>query len=140
LNSKFDYTVLLEPTSPQRDSADIDNAIKELVQSLHAKAIVGISKTEAQNPAFLVKLRENGTLNGLENLQVRAIRRQEVEDVYFLEGSIYISETETLLEKQTFYHKETIGYEFPKWKSLEIDDLDDFTMVEALMSKRVIEL
>jgi N-acylneuraminate cytidylyltransferase/CMP-N,N'-diacetyllegionaminic acid synthase len=63
-----------------------------------------------------------------------------VEDVYFLEGSIYVSETETLLEKQTFYHNETIGYEFPKWKSLEIDDLDDFTMVEALMSKRNIEL
>jgi CMP-N,N'-diacetyllegionaminic acid synthase len=139
LNSKFDYTVLLEPTSPQRDSVDIDNALKELVQSLQAKAIVGISKTEAQNPAFLVKLSENGTLNGLENLQVKAIRRQEVEDIYFLEGSIYISETETLLEKQTFYHKETIGYEFPKWKSLEIDDLDDFTMVEALMSKRIIK-
>ena len=27
-----------------------------------------------------------------------------------------------------------MGYEVPKYKSLEIDDIDDFVMVEAIMN------
>jgi len=29
-----------------------------------------------------------------------------------------------------------VAFEVPKWKSLEIDDVDDFVMVEALMASR----
>jgi N-acylneuraminate cytidylyltransferase/CMP-N,N'-diacetyllegionaminic acid synthase len=39
------------------------------------------------------------------------------------------------LEKE-FYHENTLGYIVPKWKSLEIDDMDDFIMVEAVMKHR----
>ena len=45
--------MLLEPTSPLRDFSDIDNAVEQLIDS-DASSIVGISKTEYQNPAFLV--------------------------------------------------------------------------------------
>lgn len=139
LNSSFHYTVLLEPTSPQRDKADIDRAVQELTESSHAKAIVGISKTEVQNPVFLVKIKDDHSLVWFKNLDIGTMRRQDVEDVYFLEGSIYISETEALLKWKGFYHEETIGCVFPKWKSIEIDDLDDFIMVEALMTKKVVK-
>ena len=138
LNLSFGYTVLLEPTSPLRDGADIDRAMEELLKNPRAVSIVGISKSEAQNPAFLVKIEKDSILIGVENLEIKSVRRQEIEDVYFLEGSIYISETETLLERMTFYHEETIGCVFPKWKSLEVDDLDDFIMVEALMTKKIV--
>jgi len=139
LDSSFYYTVLLEPTSPQRDSSDIDGAIEELVNDLQAVSIVGISKTETLNPAFLVKINDDFILTGVINSKLNPIRRQDTEDIYFLEGSIYISESAALLERTTFYHEKTIGYVFPKWKSLEIDDEDDFIMVEALMTKKVIE-
>ena len=32
------------------------------------------------------------------------------------------------------------GYIVPKWKSLEIDDEDDFLMVEALMKSRILKM
>jgi len=50
---------------------------------------------------------------------------------------VYISETEALLKNRSFYHNQTIGCIFPKWKSLEIDDADDFIMVEALMRNKI---
>ena len=56
--------------------------------------------------------------------------------VYFFEGTIYISKTDVLLNKKTFYHENTIGYVVPKYKSLEIDDIDDFIMVEAIMKHK----
>ncbi len=130
---RFDYTVLLEPTSPLRDEADIDRAIKQLVDNVGASSLVGISRTEAQNPAFLVCLSENNFLIGLDQSEIKPVRRQEIRDVYFLEGSIYVSDTKTLIARRTFCHQETLGCIFPKWKSLEVDDLEDLLMVEALM-------
>lgn len=132
----FDYTVLLEPTSPLRETVDIDNAIEKLLNNSEARAIVGICKTLAQNPAFLVKKKIDDFLVGYEDCDMKILRRQEISDVYYFEGSVYVSETSTLLEKSTFYHDTTMGYEFPKWKSIEIDDLDDFIMAEALMNHK----
>jgi len=139
LNKKFGYTVLLEPTSPLRSCDDIDGAIKQLMENPEATAIVGICKTESQNPAFLVKKEINDFIVGYENTDMKVFRRQDIDEVYFFEGSVYVSETSDLLVKNTFYHKKTLGYEFPKWKSIEIDDLDDFIMAEALMIKKGIK-
>ena len=133
LHKNFDFTMLLEPTSPLRVKEDIDNAIDKLLENPQAEAIVGICKTESQNPAFLVKKNINNFLFGYENSDMKILRRQDIADVYFFEGSVYVSDTAILLTKNTFYHENTLGYEFPKWKSIEIDDLDDFIMVEALM-------
>ncbi len=132
LNKKFDYIVLLEPTSPLRESSDIDLAIENLMNS-NADSIVGVGKTEDQNPAFLVSKDDKDYISGYENKDMKALRRQDINDVYFFEGSVYISKVDTLLDKKTFYHQNTIGYEVPKYKSLEIDDMDDFIMVEAIM-------
>ncbi|MEV9526251.1 acylneuraminate cytidylyltransferase family protein [Aliarcobacter butzleri] len=131
-DKEFDYIVLLEPTSPLRESSDIDIAIKQLIDS-NADSIVGICKTEDQNPAFLVLKNEKNYISGYENQDMKVLRRQEIKDVYFFEGTIYISKTEVLLNKKTFYHDNTIGYVVPKYKSLEIDDIDDFIMVESIM-------
>ena len=132
LNKKFDYIVLLEPTSPLREVSDIDNAIEKLLNST-ADSIVGICKTEDQNPAFLVHKSPNEYISGYEQKEMRVLRRQDIRNVYFFEGTIYISKTDILKEKETFYHSNTIGYVVPKYKSLEIDDMDDFIMVEAIM-------
>lgn len=130
---RFDYIVLLEPTSPLRDAGDVDAAIEQLLSSPSASSIVGICKTESQHPAFLVKKGNENFLLGYENSDMKVLRRQDISDVYFFEGSVYVSKVDALLENKTFYHGATLGYEVPKWKSPEIDDIDDFIMVEALM-------
>ena len=133
LKKTYDYIVLLEPTSPLRTSRDVDSAIERLLDS-EASAVVGVAKTECQNPAFLVIVDDKGYISGYENKDMRVLRRQEIKDVYFFEGSVYVSKTQVLLDKRTFYHSGTLGQVFPKWKSLEIDDMEDFVMVEALMN------
>jgi CMP-N,N'-diacetyllegionaminic acid synthase len=132
----FDYIVLLEPTSPQREAKDIDICIKQLVDNPEGTSLVGVCKTSSQNPAFLIKKNINNFIVGYENSDMRVLRRQDIDDVYFFNGSIYISETKTLLKNNSFYHHKTLGFEFPKWKSIEIDDLDDFIMVQALMTHK----
>lgn len=139
LKKEFDYIVLLEPTSPLRQISDIDNAIKILFETQDADSIVGICKTESQNPAFLISLTPNHTIQGYINKDFHPIRRQDIKDIYFFEGTIYISKTHSLLEHKNFYHSRTLGYEVPKWKSLEVDDEDDFLMIEAMMKKHILQ-
>ncbi len=129
---EYDYVVLLEPTSPLTTGEDIDSAIKQLLSKENAEAIVGVSLSEAAHPSFLIEL-SNGFLSFVSKGQRSSVvRRQDLEDLYFYDGSLYISEVDKYLEKE-FYHENTIGYIVPKWKSLEIDDMDDFIMVEAMM-------
>jgi CMP-N,N'-diacetyllegionaminic acid synthase len=135
LKKEFDYLVLLEPTSPLRTSKDVDCAIEMLINS-GRESIVGICKTESQNPAFLVVKDKQNLISGYLNKEIKVIRRQEIEDIFFLEGTVYISKVKTYMEKKTFYHQSTIGYEVEKFKSLEIDDMDDFVMVEAIMKHK----
>ncbi len=131
----YDYVILLEPTSPLTTGKDIDSAIEQLFLEESAEAIVGVSLSEASHPNFSVEL-NNGFLNFISKDQKSSVvRRQDLEDYYFYDGSLYISEVDKYLEKE-FYHEKTLGYVTPKWKSLEIDDIDDFVMVEAVMKYR----
>lgn len=140
LRQEFDYIVLLEPTSPLRETHDVDNAIKTLFSNQEAVSIVGVCKSESQNPAFLVKLQQHSQLiEGYINKNFAPIRRQDIEEYYFFEGTLYISKTDSLIQNQNFYHKNTMGYVVPKWKSLEVDDEDDFLMIETMMKKYIIK-
>ena len=66
-----------------RSCDDIDGAIKQLMENPEATAIVGICKTESQNPAFLVKKEINDFIVGYENTDMKVFRRQDIDEVYF---------------------------------------------------------
>lgn len=133
----YDFLVLLEPTSPLRDVEDIDKCIEMLIGTPKAEAIVGIAKLESTHPEFNVVINDEGFIrkpDGATNFEV--LRRQDLEDIYFFEGSVYISKVEALKQKRTFYHKSTLCYVVPKYKSLEVDELCDFICIEALMKAK----
>jgi CMP-N,N'-diacetyllegionaminic acid synthase len=136
-NYKFIY--LLEPTSPLRDFSDIDNAIKKISNS-KADALVSVSKAESLNPVYLYKRGKNSKIKPFKKYKKNNIRRQDLEPIYFLEGSAYISKTSTLLERRTFCHNNTIMQLMPKWKSLEIDDSLDLVLAKAIIKNKKIKL
>ena len=134
----FDMVVLLEPTSPLRDVEDIDKCVEILINNTKAEAIVGVAKLESTHPEFNVVINEGGFIrktDGTTNFKV--LRRKDLKDIYFFEGSIYISEVGALKQKRTFYHESTLAYVVPKYKSLEVDELCDFICIEALMNAKM---
>ncbi len=128
----FDYLVLIEPTSPLREAMDIDAAMERLIAS-DADSIVSVCRAESIHPAFMYRKDASDRLVPFARQQPGALRRQEIEPLYFLEGTIYASRVSALLDRRSFYHDSTIGYEVPKWKSPEIDDIVDFMLVEAII-------
>lgn len=136
----FDIIVLLEPTSPLRDAEDIDKCIELMLNNKNkmARAIVSVAKLEIAHPEFNIIINEDGFIRKADgSTNFRVLRRQDLKDLYFFDGSVYISYTDTLKRKKTFYHGLTLGYIVPKYKSLEIDELCDFISIEALMKAKM---
>lgn len=132
---EFDYIILLEPTSPLRETGDIDRSIEMLSANPDAESIVGVCKTECAHPAFLTKI-EEGMLRPYRG-DMTAFRRQELDELYFFEGTVYVSRVDTFLRKQTFYHDKTLPYVVPKWKAFEIDDAEDWFIIESILKNKV---
>ncbi|MFH2091022.1 MAG: acylneuraminate cytidylyltransferase family protein [Pseudomonadota bacterium] len=134
----YDYICLLEPTSPLREPFDIDDAIQQLIDKPDAEAIVGIALLESGHPEFNVVMDDQHFISKYETGQtIKSLRRQDLEPVYFFEGTVYISKISSLRKKMGFYHDRTMGYVVPRYKSIEIDDRYDLIMAQALLKDRM---
>lgn len=132
----FDYFILLEPTSPLRDVEDVDKSIEQLIDDEECESVVGVAMSGTVHPAFMVVVGKNGYLEALEP-DKSTLRRQDLPNVYFFEGSVYVSKVDAYLKKRTFYHDKTKPYIVPEWKSHEVDDFVDFTIIEAIMNLKI---
>ena len=131
LQERYDYIVLLQPTSPLRKVEDIDRCIK-LCSKKKAPSCVSITKPE-NNPFWMFTLDQDCYLKPLINTSKEYFRRQDIPNVYSLNGAVYVAETKWLLAKKTFISPETIGYIMPKERSNDIDDEIDFKFCEILI-------
>ena len=142
LNESYDYVVMLEPTSPLTEASDISTALLRLESKRnHADSIVGVSVIEASHPEFSVKKMSQDIIvpayaNDFNNLR----RRQDIEKLFFLEGTLYASDVSVLRNKKNFYHSRTMGYEVPRWKSIEVDEMIDFICIEAILKHREVSI
>ena len=132
---EYDLLVLLEPTSPLREAADIDAALRQMLDA-GAVAIAGVCRADTVHPAFMFRRGRGERLEPFMQKSAESLRRQDVEPLFFLEGSVYASTIPAFRERRGFYHGDTLGYEVPKWKAPEIDDIVDFMFVEAIMKHR----
>lgn len=131
----FDIVLLLEPTSPLREASDIRLALQRMVDK-GASAIVSVCRAESTHPAFMFRATGQGRLESFTFNSPAGVRRQEIEPLFYLEGTLYASTVESLRDRRSFYHDDTLAYEVAKWKALEIDDIEDFQMVEAIAKYR----
>ena len=135
-NKFYDFILLLEPTSPLRDFNDINDSIEFFISHKNAKSCVSVVKSELSHPSFLFEMYEKLLKSYNDNNNV--VRRQDLNDLYYPEGSIYICEIETYKKTKTFYNDNfTVGFEIPYWKSFEIDTIEDFFIIESLMKNNI---
>lgn len=129
----YEYIVLLQPTSPLRTAEDIDAAFA-LMQASGAPSCVSVSEAE-QSPYWMYRLTAEGKLQGLLSKEEGISRRQDLPPVYVLNGAIYIARIDWLRTTRSFVGAETVAYQMPKERSIDIDNADDFeafrTKVEA---------
>ena len=97
------------------------------------KTLVSFAKVKSEHPNFLFKVKNGKILRYSKQKKSIDTIRQKVKDLYYPEGSIFFSKVRTYLKYKSFYNKETKLYLLPKWKSFEIDDIEDLKFVEQLL-------
>ena len=121
--------IYLQPTSPLREIEDIINII-ELQNKLDAESCISISKAP-KHPSWMYMLEGNKKINPILR-EEKATRRQDLSEVYVINGALYIGNAEFYKEKK-FINSETIGYVMPKDRSIDIDDMDDWRFAELML-------
>jgi CMP-N,N'-diacetyllegionaminic acid synthase len=133
---KYDYVVLLQPTSPLRTEKHIDEAI-ELLKEKNADAIISVCEVE-HSPLWSNTLDENLDMSNFLRDEVLNKRSQDLPKYYRLNGAIYICKTDKLLENKGFFLKENIyAYKMNKKHSVDIDEEIDFIIAREI--KRLIK-
>ena len=131
----FDIILLLEPTSPLREVSDISGALNCLVSNKNIESVVGVSQIEGQHPSFLFRINQ-GLLSPYLEKAPNHMRRQDLDELYFLEGSIYASFVSVFKIKKGFYHEATAPWKVSRYKSIEIDEAMDLVIAEAILVAR----
>lgn len=134
-NRVFDCIVVLQPTSPLRDTEDIENAI-ELFMREKANAVISVCETE-HPPLWANTLPENLSMNNFLKDEIINVRSQDLETYYRINGAVYIIRTDILLKEQRFFPEEkSYAYVMRQNKSIDIDTETDFNLAEILINKK----
>jgi len=130
---KYDYIILLQPTSPLRNAKHIDEAI-ELLEIKKANAIVSICEMD-HSPLWSNTLPQDGSMKEFLRDEVVNKRSQDLPKYYRLNGAIYICKTNRLLEEKSFFLKDNIySFIMDRKSSIDIDEEIDFKIVEVIIS------
>lgn len=127
-----DITIILQPTSPMRNTTDIDNAI-ELFSYSNCESVVSVC--EFIHPPYWALTLDKSYLKPLFDEKFLRMRRQELQTTYLPNGAIYISTPLMLYKYKTFYVDNIIPYIMPVDRSVDIDSEMDFILAELLEKK-----
>ena len=73
--------------------------------------------------------------NKLIPQKLDSIKKNNLNDLYRLNGAMYVVSKKWLLKNKTFVNKETIGYVMPKSLSLDIDYESDWEKAKKIFRK-----
>lgn len=127
-SEQYDYVVLLQPTSPLRNTQDIDEALEKLFCS-NAKSLISVTKIDNKIlKAFIIE--DEGYIKGISNNLYPFMRRQDLPKTYISNGAIYIATVNEFIQKNSFFSDQTISYLMDETKSVDVDTKEDLIKIE----------
>ena len=127
-SQSYDYVLLLQPTSPLRTAEHVDQAINKLGISGKKQLVSVKAISDNLNHAVVVNSNSVKLLNKcIDNFST-------IEAAKILNGAIYISKWQTLLDEKTFMGTDVELFEMDEFTSVDIDLPSDWKKAEAYAS------
>jgi len=132
--------LLLQPTSPLRNSKHIDSAIELFNNSNRYDCLVSTTRLPSSlNPRKIVQI-ENNCINSSQTEIWQKVCEKELtsEKIIIRNGSaIYISRLPTA--RVELVHGNCLHYEMPFLDSIDIDEDSDFVIAELLLNLKLVK-
>ena len=131
---EFDNFISLPVTSPLRSLDDVETAILKRVET---KADICISVVEASRSPFfnMVKQSKNGFFELVNKPESSVERRQDAPKVYDITTVVYAASPSFIMHNYGLFSGNVTSIEVPKERAVDIDDIYDFLLAEAILKK-----
>jgi CMP-N-acetylneuraminic acid synthetase len=130
LQIRFDYVVMLQPTTPLKLTEDIDGAIQKLIQT-GCESIVTMVDVGANHPARMYKI-DNDKLVAVMDEGIAMRPRQELPPIYIRNGAVYAFRREVIDKYNALLGNDVRPYVMPIERSVNIDSHIDLYLAEYL--------
>jgi len=122
-----DNFVLVQATNPFTTAEDFDSALAQFKKARLAKSLLSVVRTKR-----FFWTTKNKPLN---YNPLKRPRRQDYEGLLMENGAFYISAVKDITKSGNRLSKPIMTYEMPEYSGFEIDEPDDWTIVEKFLKK-----
>lgn len=131
----YDAVCLLQVTSPFRAECFIDQAIETFTNQRSDSLISVLEVPHEYNPHWTFKPNNKGTLEIATGDEQIITRRQELPPAYYRDGSIYITKSEIITEKDSLYGNSISYIKSDPKRHVNIDTINDWIKAEKLVKE-----
>jgi CMP-N,N'-diacetyllegionaminic acid synthase len=128
---KYDYVMILQPTSPLRTSEDIDECIKKIVDT-EADSVMSMMELSDFSLKKLKKIKNDKIEPYVEDEGFESSRRQDLRKVYKRNCAIYLTKKNLIMQSDLF-GKDSRAHIMSNESSVDINELFDFKLAEFLL-------
>ncbi|OLO09866.1 CMP-N-acetylneuraminic acid synthetase [Chromohalobacter japonicus] len=120
--------ILLQPTSPLRAAEDIQAALQIYREGGCKDTVVSVCEVDHPS-AWIGTIGEGSRLEGID---ASGKRSQDHQKEYRLNGAVYVSSVEMLVDERSLFAKGLRASVMPRSRSLDIDEEVDFKLCSIL--------
>lgn len=135
LNEHFDYTAIVQPSSPFTLGKDIDGTIQLLLDNKKADSAVSITKLDHAIHPIKLKTLDGNVLRPFLEEEDGRMAAHELPELYARNCSVYVSNIATIKQGNVI-GDHCLGYLMPRERSIDINDEIDFEFAAFLMNKQ----
>ena len=135
LKKNYKYILLLQPTSPIRDTKKILKAINLLKKNNNIDSVISVKDVGANHPLRMKIFKKNFLVNYSEKKKENMLPRQKLPKVYIRSGSIYLTTRKSFFKNKSLVGKKCKGVILKDLETTNIDNIDDLNNLKKTLKK-----
>ena len=132
---KFDYVMILQPTSPLRTKEDILGTIQLIERHPEADSAVTVMKVDHLNNPIKMKVLDGDKLIPFLEPEKGRLAADQLPVLYVRNCAVYITRRENIESITDVMGRRSVGYLMPAERSVDINELFDFELAEFIYCK-----
>ena len=132
-NCKYEYLMMLQPTTPFRTYKNINDSLSLINESKKIDSVISVIDVQGNHPARMKFIKDGFLIDPVFCEKVENQNRQDLKKMYIRNGAIYLSKRECIL-KSSFKGLLSKALIMNKNESVNIDTADDFNYAEYMIN------
>lgn len=132
---QFDISILLQPTTPLREAADVEKTVQAMVDGKRRAAATVSRLPGHYTPEKCLTLNESRVIRFYHDADATHSTRQSIPEYYHRNGACYAVTRETLVDRGHLVEDDCVAVEIDGY-TVNIDDPFELELAEFMLSRK----